>query len=109
MPGRLTGRSPDFESGWFWFESRSGSNGPVSIPTGRIPDSDSGDGGSNPSTGAKMWFAANTVQEERYNLTQLLKAYDCQADLHSMTNRQLQDHVYEHQFDADAGEWPEDP
>jgi hypothetical protein len=56
-----------------------------------------------------MWYVADSAQEKWSNLAKLLKAYDCKADLHSMTPAQLQDHLYEHQFDADSGEWPEDP
>ena len=57
-----------------------------------------------------MWFSGVSEEiDNRERLINLIKSYDCQADLLEMTNADLQDHLYDHQFDYDDGEWPEDP
>ena len=56
-----------------------------------------------------MWFRYQSEIETREQLIKLLKAYDCRADFTKMTNIDLKDHLYDHQFDSHMGEWPEDP
>jgi len=57
-----------------------------------------------------MWYVGpDEVAEARYNYTKLLRAYGCQDNLDDWSIGKLQEHLYEHQFDAGSGEWPEDP
>jgi hypothetical protein len=55
-------------------------------------------------------FAHMPPEDKRPNLRKLLLAYGCdKMDLAAMTTEELQNHLYEHQFETISGEWPEDP